>query len=146
MRLLVAAAAALALAAPALSVNAAPSQPGASRVQPAVLTFRDATSRFEREMARMGLEMSHARSVNETRAIAAKYQPEADALADLIDARLAAEGNVGGRYRDAEKVREFPDDIRRQVDRERLAVRRGPGVRPFPGAPGNPVPAVERQF
>lgn len=82
--------------------------------------FRRVAETYERHMRQMADEMTRAISVNEMRAIEARYQPEADAFADAIDARLAAEQRTVRPYDNARKVRNMPKEIRENLVRARL--------------------------
>lgn len=123
MRVLPAAVAAVLMA--GLSAPLALAEPATTRpsadARASDQAFREATSTFRRKMGDMYFDLSRTRNLNETRAVAARYQVEADALADRIEARQAAGETTGRRYRNAASIRELPDQARRAVDRARLS-------------------------
>jgi hypothetical protein len=106
----------LAVSAPAFAEPASRSAP-----HPAAQSFREQTSQFEWEMGSMRQDMSRAVNILETREIAARYQPVADAFADRIESRRLEEGRLTGRYSNARIVRELPDRVRQDTDRTRLS-------------------------
>jgi hypothetical protein len=90
---------------------------------------------FVRAMGDMRFELGQAVNPNEIREITDRYQPKADAFADLIEARLAAGLPVSNRYRNPVQVREYPERTRRAVLRGRV-VDRGHDPRASARLPG----------
>lgn len=111
----------LATAAPALA-DQETARPTAAQVRAADADFQRISLVFEGRMRLMTDEMMRAGTVNEMRSIAARYQPEADAFANAIDARLAAEGRVRGPFSNARKVRRLPTEVRESLVDNRLVV------------------------
>lgn len=104
-----------------------PASRSAAEVQVSDQAFREARAEFTRQMGDMNFAFGQTRNLNETRAVVDRYQPEADAFAELIEARLAAGEATGHRYRNARSIRDLPQQTRRAVDRSRWAGR-GNGV------------------
>jgi hypothetical protein len=122
-----AAVAVLAISAPAFAgQDAARPAANASAAQQAAqgraadAAFLRVSVAFEGRMRLMTDEMLRARSANEMRVIEARYQPEANAFADAIDMRLAAEGRVRGPFSNARKVRNLPTEVRETLVDNRL--------------------------
>ncbi|NBW09671.1 MAG: hypothetical protein EBR82_16775 [Caulobacteraceae bacterium] len=124
MRLVSAAVAALAVlsaAVPALAgQDARPAVQTTAQARAADAEFHRIADNYEWRMRLMAEEMGRASNLNEMRAIEARYQPEADAFADAIDARLAAEQRTIRPYDNARKVRNMPKEIRENLVRARL--------------------------
>ncbi len=125
MRLVSAAVAAIAVlsaAVPALAGQdeARPAANTAVQTRAADAEFHRIADNYEWRMRLMAEEMGRASNLNEMRAIEARYQPEADAFADAIDARLAAEQRTIRPYDNARKVRNMPKEIRENLVRARL--------------------------
>lgn len=88
--------------------------------EPAAVSFDEQRFAFNSEMGDMRREMDRAVSGLETREIAARYQPAADAFADRIETRLRDEGRATGGHDNARNVRSLPERTRQEADRARL--------------------------
>ena len=100
LRTALVAAAVLALATPALAQNAAPADPAAAAAAQAEAAFEARAEAFQQAMSTMQGEMQtaltaagadRARASADMDAIAARYQPQADAFATELDAFITSQ-------------------------------------------------------
>jgi len=130
MRVVLAAAAVLLVGLPASVAAADPTaRSGVSSQSAAPVSdaeFQQATRAFEVRMQGLVSELADPRSQGEARSIAARYQPEADTLAAMIEARRAAGASVRGPFSNPRAVRALPTTIRRNIDDRRRAERFAP--------------------
>ena len=165
MRRLILTAALAALAAPALAqeASAAPAPAPALDAVPVVIPAKSAEElaiegqavAFSAAMRTMQDELVKTTTLQEADAVVAKYQPQADALADRMSAFLLANADRPENAAEREEllteaargvrfVRELPAFIRSAVDQ---AVARGNAIAAAqaagPAAPAEPAPAPE---
>lgn len=78
----------------------------------AAVDFRQASSDFEQKMRDLVAELADPANQDRTHIIVADYQDDADAFADLIEARRSAGLSTPGNFNRAAKVREMPRELR----------------------------------
>lgn len=118
VRPILAAVLALGLSAPAALADQ-PAEPAAV----ATVDFQQASENFEQTMSRLIVELSAPANRARTREVAARYQADADAFADLIEARQAAGLPTPGKLGRAAQVRRLPNELRLTVaDRQQAAL------------------------
>lgn len=85
-------------------------------------SFQTAADTFEQRMRDLVVLLSDPANTARSREIVAAYQPEADAFAVMVEARLTGGSSVPAAFRSPTKVRNLPAELRRAVeDRQRAA-------------------------
>ena len=109
-----------------LSATAALARPAAIEVD----DFRATSVAFEQRMRAMTEQMADPANRDRIGSIAATYQPEAEAFADVVESRQAAGLSVSGLYANVRAVRALPRDLARDAAvrqrADRFAPRPGP--------------------